>query len=132
MIGLDTNILVRYITQDDEAQAALANRLIEASCTKQTPGHVAQIVLCELVWVLCRAYGYGKQQIIPVIERLLSAAEIEVQHEGIARAALEAWRNGPADYSDYLIALANQAAGCEVTYSFDSRLAQHPGVAIPA
>lgn len=64
MIGLDTNVLVRYITQDDPQQAEQATRLIETRCAGADPGCIAQIVLCELVWVLSRAYGYSKPQVV--------------------------------------------------------------------
>ena len=64
MIGLDTNVLVRYITQDDSRQSEVANHLIETRCSRSNPGHIGQIVLCELVWVLRRAYGYDKQQLL--------------------------------------------------------------------
>ena len=131
MIGLDTNILVRYITQDDTQQAEHANRVIEDLCTKGSPGRVAQIVLCELVWVLCRAYGYDKHQVIRVIEQILITAELDIENEELAYKALEVWRNGSADYSDYLLVLTNQAAGCSLTYSFDSKLTQHPAATSP-
>jgi len=131
MIGLDTNVLVRYITHDDADQAAIANCLIESACTKRRPGRVCQIVLYELVWVLSRAYGYEKAQVVPVIDQILMSAELDVESEPLAREALAAWREATADYSDYLILLANRAAGCELTYSFDRRLARHPGGAVP-
>lgn len=130
MIGLDTNVLVRYITQDEPQQAQRANHVIE-QCSKASPGYIAQIVLCELVWVLRRAYGYDKQQVIAVVDQILITAELDVENEELARRALEAWRSGLAGYSDYLIALSNQAAGCELTYSFDQKLILHPAVASP-
>lgn len=131
MIGLDTNILVRYITQDDPQQAQRASRIIEQSCSKASPGYIAQVVLCELVWVLHRAYGYDKQQVISVFDQLLITTEFVIENEDLARKALEAWRNGAAGYSDYLLVLANQAAGCELTYSFDLQLSKHPMAATP-
>ena len=131
MIGLDTNILVRYITQDDVQQAQRANRIIEQSCSKTSQGYIAQIVLCELAWVLQRAYGYDKQQVILVLDQVLITAEFNIENEDLARKTLETWRKGTAGYSDYLLVLTNQSAGCEFTYSFDMKLAQHPAVAIP-
>ncbi|MGA7981625.1 MAG: type II toxin-antitoxin system VapC family toxin [Chromatiaceae bacterium] len=131
MIGLDTNILVRYITQDEPEQAAQATRLIEASCTSTTPGRVAHIVLCELVWVLSRAYGYSKPEVVSVLDQILITAELAVENEGVAFQALDAYREGPADFSDYLLALSNRAAGCEITYSFDTRLCEHHVARLP-
>jgi predicted nucleic-acid-binding protein len=131
MIGLDTNVLVRYITQDDPRQSAQATRLIEASCTTVAPGRVAQIVLCELVWALRRAYGYSKPQVIDVLDQILVTTELDVEDEGLAFQALDAFREGPADFSDYLLFLSDRAAGCETTYSFDARLCAHPAARLP-
>ncbi len=131
MIGLDTNILVRYITQDEPQQAARANRIIEESCSKNSPGRLSQTVLCELVWVLCRAYSYNKQQVISVLEQILVTVDLKVENEELARKSLEAWRKGTADFSDYLLVLSNRDAGCELTYSFDTRLVQHADVSLP-
>lgn len=126
MVGLDTNILVRYITQDDPAQASKATRLIETSCTAGNPGRLAHIVLCELVWVLRRAYGYSKPQVVAVLDQILVTADLSVENEEIAFQALDAYRDGSAGFSDYLLALSNRAAGCETTYSFDKRLSVYP------
>ncbi len=131
MIGLDTNILLRYIIQDDPRQASRATRLIENRCDKQSRGYITLIVLSELVWVLRSAYGYSKPQIVAVLDQILITAEFEIENEELAWKALQAWRSGPADYADYLLVLANQAAGCERTYSFDSKLARHPAVSLP-
>lgn len=130
MIGLDTHILVRYITQDDARQSRIANGLIEGQCSRANPGRISQVVLCELTWVLSRAYGYDKQQLLGLLDQLLITAELEVENEPLARQALAAWRDGTADYSDYLLALSNQAAGCDVTYSFDRKLARHAAVTL--
>jgi predicted nucleic-acid-binding protein len=131
MIGLDTNVLVRYLTQDHAEQAAAANRLIDEQCTAEDPGLVSLVVLCELVWVLRRAYGCGKETIANLLEQLLTAAELQVPDEEIAWRALRAYQQGPADFPDYCILFANREAGCPLTYSFDRKLAQHPGAAIP-
>lgn len=61
MTGLDTNVLVRYIVQDDAKQARLATRHLESQCTPDSPGRINVIVLCELAWVLARGYGYDRQ-----------------------------------------------------------------------
>jgi predicted nucleic-acid-binding protein len=131
MIGLDTNVLVRYITQDDPQQSPQATQLIETSCTSATPGRVAHIVLCELVWVLRRAYGYTKPQVVEVLDQILVTAELDIENEGLAFQALDAYREGPADFSDYLLVLGNRAAGCETTYSFDAGLCAHSAARLP-
>ena len=131
MIGLDTNILLRYITQDDPRQSSRATRLIERRCTKQSRGRITLIVLCELVWVMRGAYRYSKSQIVAVLDQILVTAEFEIENEELAWKALEAWKTGPADYSDYLLVFSNQAAGCEQTYTFDAKLARHPAASSP-
>jgi len=73
MIGLDTNILVRYIVRDDKKQASAATRLIESECTEESPGFVSQLVLAELFWVLSRGYEYPKSILVSVLTKLLSA-----------------------------------------------------------
>ena len=122
MIGVDTNVLVRYLTQDDPAQSERATHLIEGSCTRDTPGHVPMVVLCELVWVLRGAYRYEKSVIVDVLDQILSTAELQVEDDDVAAQALVAYRQGSADFADYVIVYANRAAGCEATYSFDQKL----------
>jgi len=131
MIGLDSNVLVRYITQDEPQQSALATRLIENRCTKADPGYISQIVLCELIWVLGRAYRYEKHQLTHLMEQILITAELEIEGEELAWKALAAWCDGPADFSDYLLVLNNRAAGCECTFSFDNKLAHRADVSHP-
>jgi len=131
MIGLDTNVLVRYLTQDDPEQAARAGRIIETCCTKYEPGLVSLIVLCELVWVFCGAYGYEKKLVIEVLEQILAISELQVEAEDTARSALAAFRQGPADFADYVIIVSNRAQGGTVTYSFDQKLAGHDYARMP-
>ncbi|NBC49458.1 MAG: PIN domain-containing protein [Gammaproteobacteria bacterium] len=131
MIGLDTNVLVRYITQDDPVQSPVATTLIEEQCRRDAPGRVAQIVLCELVWVLRRAYGYPKAQVVEVLDQILVTAELVVENDELAFQALDAYRTGNADFSDYLLILNNRRSGCETTYSFDTRLCTHPNARLP-
>ncbi|MFA9460441.1 PIN domain-containing protein [Thiohalorhabdus methylotrophus] len=131
MIGLDTNILVRYLVADAPEQSEAAAQVLERECSTEKPGYIAQVVLCELVWVLRGAYGYGKEQIAATLERILTVAELTVEKEEIAWRALMAYRNGPADFADYCILFSSREAGCETVYSFDRKLARSPGVATP-
>lgn len=126
MIGLDTNVLVRYLTQDHEEQAARASQLIESRCTRQNPGWIALVVLCELVWVLRGAYRYEKQLVVEVLDQLLQTSELQVENHDLAQQALEAWRQGAADLADYVILYGNAERGCDATWSFDRKLAGHP------
>lgn len=131
MIGLDTNVLVRYLTQNDADQAELANRLIETKCSKETPGFISLIVLCEPTWVLRGAYGYKKSLVVDVLEHILITGEFEVENANIAHCALTAYKRGKADFADYVIACTNSSAGCEATYSFDRKLATYYAVKLP-
>ena len=98
---------------------------------KTCPPASSQIALCELVWVLRRAYGYSKPQVVDVLDQILVTTELVIENEGVAFQALDAYREGSADFSDYLLALSIRAAGCETTYSFDRRLCAHPMVTAP-
>ena len=131
MIGLDTNVLVRYLIQDDPEQAARANDLIETNCTRQEPDRISLVVLCELTRVLAGAYGYEKKLVVQVLEHILASRELNVEDEDIARSALAAFRRGKADFADYIIVFSNRSAGCEATYSFDRKLAKHDSVRLP-
>ena len=77
------------------------------------------------------AYGYSKPQVVGVLEQILVTVEFVIEAEEVVFPALEAYRHGPADFSDYLLILTNRTAGCASTYSFDTRLAQHPLVSLP-
>ena len=91
MIGLDTNVLVRYIVQDEPAQAARAEALIEAQCSADSPARVDAIVLCELVWVLESAYGCSRKVVSEVLRTILGSAELAVETPQLAWAALRAY-----------------------------------------
>jgi predicted nucleic-acid-binding protein len=123
VIGLDTNVLVRYIVHDDAAQAAAATRLIEA-CTEESPGFVSQLVIAELFWVLSRGYEYEKPVICEVMSKMLSSAELEVEEAADVWLALRAYESGSTDFADYLIGRKSLIAGCETTFTFDKAAAK--------
>ncbi|MHB8253595.1 MAG: PIN domain-containing protein [Acidiferrobacter sp.] len=116
MHGLDTNVLIRYLVADDEGQATRARRYVESG-----PTYINCIVLSEVVWVLESAYGYGKDAVIGVLERLLSTHEMEVEDTDVALAALRDYRASSAGFTDCLIGRRNAAHGCDETGSFDKR-----------
>jgi predicted nucleic-acid-binding protein len=124
MIGLDTNVLVRYIVRDDEKQSAAATRLIEAKCTTDNPGRVSSIVLCELAWVLTRGYGYSRAMVGRVIRRILSVQELQAEKPELAWQAVRLFEQGRADFADFLIGLSNRENKAEVTYTFDTKAAE--------
>ena len=124
MIGLDTNILVRYLVEDDAVQASKAARLIETRCTEDTPGVVNRVVLCELVWVLESAYDYPRATIAATLENLLRTAELKVDAADAAWPALTAYRGGGVDFSDAFVGRLNRNAGCDGTATFDKGAAK--------
>jgi predicted nucleic-acid-binding protein len=124
MIGLDTNVLVRYIVQGDPEQAAAAARLIEGRCTAESPGYVSVPVLVELVWVLTTAYRHGKAAVVSVVRQVLRTAELTVEDRDTVLTALREFESGAADFADCLIAHRNHARGCRLTYTFDRSAAR--------
>lgn len=128
MIGLDTNVLVRYIVRDDPVQATLADRCIDGACSREQPGWVSHVVLAELAWVLIRGYGYPRQALGDVISTLLTSEELQVEGVPVVRTALGACLAGNADFADCLIGAIHTQAGCDTTWTFDkkaARLATH-------
>ncbi|HEY7838186.1 MAG TPA: type II toxin-antitoxin system VapC family toxin [Terriglobales bacterium] len=128
MIGLDTNVLVRYITQDDPAQAAKAAALLE-SLTAAEPGFISLVVTAELAWVLERTYRLGRGPLAAVVERLLQTETLRVQNDTEVFAAMLEMRHGHADFADALIAALARSAGCRHTATFDRRALRLAGVA---
>ena len=129
MIGLDTNVLVRYLMQDDAAQAAKASRLIER-CSAEEPGFIAMVVLVELVWVLESSYGIERARIAAALELLLRPRELRVEQAETAWHAVRMYRDSRADFADALIARCAAAAGCERTLTFDRDAARLSGMAL--
>ncbi len=126
MIALDTNVLARYVVADDPRQAAAARRLIESSCTTESPGVVSLVVLCELVWVLGQGYRYRRSQVALVLRRLLAAQDLAVERRELAWQALNLYEEGTADFSDYVIGLCGRQEKATVTCTFDRRAATSP------
>ena len=119
MRGLDTNVLVRYLTQDDPRQSKRANAVIENALAREDRLHVDTIVLCELVWVLRAAYQLDRATIAAALLQMIDAAQLSLDDRDLVREAAHRYRNGPGDFADYAIALSNLAAGCETTLTFD-------------
>ncbi len=126
MRGLDTNVVVRFLTQDDPVQAEKANDLIETAAARGERLHLDVVVLCELVWVLQTAYGFDKPTVIDALDKILGAAQFSVPDRNSLRRALTAYGSGNGDFSDYAIGLRNQRAGCEDTVTFDRGLRASP------
>ena len=124
MIGLDTNILARYILQDDPEQAAIAVHLIESQCTAHAPGYISILVLVELVWVLGAGYSYEKRDIVTTIRQILITSEFMVEERETVWAALREYERGSSDFADCLISHRNHDKGCTQTFTFDREAAR--------
>jgi predicted nucleic-acid-binding protein len=127
MIGLDTNVLVRYLTEDDPVQSPRAIEIIEGELSERTPGFVGLVALVETVWVLRRAYGYSRTDVAAEIERLLQIDALVVAHENSVFMAMNELRYGTGDFADALLGAVNAEAGCVHTLSFDRRAQRLPG-----
>ena len=119
MIGLDTNVVIRYLTQDDPKQSAAASRLMEKSLSAAEPGYISIIVLVEIVWVLVSCYSMNRSQVAVVIENLLTTEQLRVEAAELVWRAMRRYAESKADFSDALIAECAQAAGCRKTVTFD-------------
>ena len=123
MIGLDTNIVVRFLVQDDEAQAALASEVF-ASLSADHPGFIGSVVLAETSWVLAKAYKASREDIAGAIEGLLRSEEIIIENTEAAYRALAVFREGRTiDFADALIAETARLAGASETLTFYRRAA---------
>jgi|SRR5690625_4612321 len=122
MIGLDTNVVVRYLTQDEPQQSAKATALID-SLTEESPGYISVVTLVEIFWVLRRAYRMDVATCREMVARLVDSREIRIGQESAVRSALEARSTGAADFADGLIAALGRSEGCSATLTFDRRAA---------
>lgn len=121
MIGIDTNVLVRFFVKDDVVQLEAARPCLQSECTVQSPGFVNRVVLCEFVWVLSRVYRIERDQVAGVLDNILHADSLTVEDEDLAEIALERYRNSDADFADCMIALTNERRGCDLTRTFDHK-----------
>jgi predicted nucleic-acid-binding protein len=121
MIGLDTSILVRYLTQDDPIQAEQANKIIEDNLTSRNPGFISSIVLVETVWVLEACYDQSKTAIEGIVSSLLTTRQLMVDEADLVYLALKRFSNGNADFSDAFIAVICESRGCTSILSFNKK-----------
>lgn len=129
MTGLDTNVLVRYLTQDDPKQAPLATRLIE-SLSRDTPAFVSHVVLVETVWVLESCYDADTSRLATVVETLLNVESIVVDEAEVIWRALRQFKQAGGDFADGLVSALARRAGCETIYSFDRGAAKRYGMTL--
>jgi predicted nucleic-acid-binding protein len=131
MIGLDTNILVRYLTQDDPAQSRKATEILERRLTEDNPGFVSIVAMVETVWVLDSAYGFSKARIAAAVERMLQADVLVVESEFEVFTAMIAVKEGRGSFADAIIARLDAKANCSCTLTFDEKALRLPGLELP-
>jgi predicted nucleic-acid-binding protein len=127
MIGLDTNILVRYLAEDDPVQSPKAREIIERRLTEADPGFISVVTIAETAWVLDRAYGFSDHEIASAIERILQTDVFLVENEQEVFAAMIALKDGSGSFADALIAALGTKAGCACTLTFDRKALRLPG-----
>lgn len=135
MIGLDTNVLVRYLAQDDPVQAARATRLIETELSAAQPGFISVVVLVELCWVLKRLYAATRQELLDTVADLLAGVQFHVDQRDVVQATVRYLRERPdskVDLPDVLIAQLARASGCAQTVTFDHQAARAAGMSLLA
>ncbi|MBD3414473.1 MAG: PIN domain-containing protein [Candidatus Aminicenantes bacterium] len=126
MIGLDTNIIIRYLTQGDPEQSKKAVHEIEKGLNAGEEFFIADIVLCELVWVLESAYEYNRQEIVPVLENILRTKQFQFKNKDLLWQSLLDYQNKKGDFADHLIGRVGHNAGCREILTFDNKLKNHP------
>jgi predicted nucleic-acid-binding protein len=129
VIGLDTNVVVRYIMQDDPKQSPKANKLME-SLTPDEPGFFALVSVVELVWVLSACYGLTREQVAQSLGALLRTKELVVDRAALVSQALRVYMTTSADFADALIERTSQQAGCSQTMTFDVGAAKVAGMTL--
>lgn len=121
MIGLDTNVVIRYLMKDDAQQFARADALIESAIKNNESLHICLVVICEVVWVLKYHYKIKKEDICDFLEILLHTDHMEVENREIALNSFKAYQNSQADFADCVIGYTNQFEGCTTTFTFDAQ-----------
>lgn len=122
MIGLDTNVLLRYLLHDDEVQGEKASRAIGQAAARNEPLFISVLVLCEAVWVLESGYGYRKADLVGVLDELLETGGFEIEQHDLVRSALDDYRANKADFADCWIGRVNEAHHCGHTLTFERAL----------
>ena len=127
MLGIDTNVLVRFLVRDDEAQFEKARKLIKREVAAGRRVFVSQLVLLETAWVLRSRYGLPKNLIIEAISGLLDASDVGFEDEPAIEEALFIWKDTSANFADCLLGAQNRRLGCRATATFDVKAARLPG-----
>jgi predicted nucleic-acid-binding protein len=126
MLGIDTNVLVRFLVRDNEAQFEKAQRLIRRDTANDDDIFISLVVLAETEWVLRTRYRLNKENILGAVSGLLDAAEVEFEDEAAVEEAVAVWEDTAADFADCLIGAHNRRSGCRSTATFDVNAAKLP------
>ena len=129
MKGIDTNVLVRYLVQDEPGQGRKATAFITKKCSADAPGLINRIVLCEVVWVLEHAYQYPRNQVAGALDKILRTSQFKIEDHQEVWAALREYQTG-GDFADALIAAINRRLGCEYTVTFDRKAGRCSGFSL--
>jgi predicted nucleic-acid-binding protein len=132
VIGIDSNVVVRYVAQDDPQQSARATRLLEAELTVESPGFVSVAALAEVAWVLTTIYEAERPVLARVVRGLLAARNVRLQEADAVSRALDDFEATSVDFADALIARLGETAGCTTSVTFDRKAARQPGMTLLA
>ena len=127
MLGVDTNVLVRFLVRDDETQFEKARKLIKREVAAGRCVFVNQLVLLETEWVLRSRYSLPKNVIIDAVSGLLDATDVRFEDEPTIEEALFVWKDTSTDFADCLIGAKNRRLGCRATVTFDANASKLPG-----
>jgi predicted nucleic-acid-binding protein len=127
MIGIDTNVIIRLLVRDDDAQVRAAERFIATHCSPENPGFVSVVVIVETAWALRRFYLYDRSQIANALVSLLNVAELEIESAEAVRSAVTDFETSAAGFVDCLVARTNVSTGCKYTVTFDRKAAKLAG-----
>ncbi|MEZ4298866.1 MAG: type II toxin-antitoxin system VapC family toxin [Polyangiaceae bacterium] len=131
MSALDTNVLVRFLVEDDASQSAAAKRILKAASDAGEMLFVSDVVLIEITWVLSRSYRVGRQGIHDVVGRLLQARQLSFRNRAVLLQALERYEKGKGDFADYVVFELAKEAGHDNLLTFDQALLREAGFLKP-
>ena len=126
MLGVDTNVLVRFLVRDDAAQFEKARKIIKREIDSEEYVFVSLMVVLETEWVLRSLYKQGKNEILEVISGLLESVDVQFEDEPAIEESLLVWKDGAADFADCLIGAHNRRMGCRATATFDAKALKLP------
>ena len=130
MIGVDTNVLLRFALEDDAKQTRAARSFLEDSDRADQPAVICPVALVEFVWTLTRRHRFSQDEVLDLLDALTDSGHVVFSEDGRTGSCLEQWRRGDADLPDYLIAASNLQVGARTTVTFDKMAAEEPGFSL--